>query len=160
MNLKSILRGSIFLAAALVIQYIRMPQIFTGTLINAILFLTLVFAGLPSAAIVGLMTPLLAFAVGILPAPLAPIIPVVMLANICLVLVVRAFKNKNQYIAAVVASIIKFLVFFILLRYVFSLFGIVLPPAVFAVFGLPQLYTALSGTLIAAFLAGRLHGLE
>lgn len=160
MNLKSALRASVFLAATLVIQYLHMPQLFTGTLVNAILFLTLIFAGLPAGIAVGCMTPLLAFLTGILPAPLAPVIPVIMLANLSLILGVKLLKDRNVYLAAVTASVIKFCVFFICLKYVVGLFGIMLPKAVFIAFGVPQLYTALAGTLIAAFLTGRLRSFE
>lgn len=160
MNLKSILRASVFLAAALVIQYLRMPQLLTGTLVNAILFLTLIFAGLPAGILIGILTPLLAFFTGILPAPLAPVIPVIMLANIALVMVGGLLKGRNLYLAAAISSVVKFIVFFILLRYVVILFVSSLPPAVFVAFGLLQLYTALAGTVLAALLTGRLRKFE
>lgn len=151
-----ITRTGVLLAVALAVQFMRLPQPVTGPLVNAILLLAAIYVGVSGGIIIGLFTPLVAFMVGILAPPLAPLIPVIMAANAVLVLVFYGVgKYYNKYLAAVVAAAAKFLTFYIALHYVLVLLGITLPPALVAAFGLPQLFTALVGGFAAVLIAGR-----
>ena len=151
-----ITRTGVLLAIALAVQFMRLPQPVTGPLVNAILLLAAIYVGVSSGIIIGLFTPLVAFFVGILAPPLAPLIPVIMAANAILVAVFYGVgKYYNKYLAAVVAAVAKFLTFYVSLNYVLVFLGITLPPALVAAFGLPQLITALVGGFVAALIAHR-----
>jgi len=128
----------------------------TGPVVNAILLLAAIYVGVSGGVIIGLFTPLVAFMVGILAPPLAPLIPVIMIANAILVVAFYGVgKYYNKFLAVVVAAVAKFLTFYIALHYVLVLLGITLPPALVAAFGLPQLFTALAGGFVAALIASR-----
>ncbi len=134
----------ILLAVALVVQMGGFPQPITGPLVNAVLYLSALLVGSWSGVIIGIFTPLIAFMRGILPAPLAPMIPFIAIGNGVLVLVFFILMEKNKIIGIVVASVVKYLILSIAVRYVVSV-----PGKVAQMMGLPQLYTALIGGGIA-----------
>jgi len=134
----------ILLAVALVVQMGGFPQPITGPLVNAVLYLSALLVGSWSGVIIGIFTPLIAFMRGILPAPLAPMIPFIAIGNGVLVLVFFILMEKNKIIGIVVASVVKYLILSTAVRYVVSV-----PGKVAQMMGLPQLYTALIGGGIA-----------
>ncbi len=134
----------ILLAVALVVQMGGFPQPITGPLVNAVLYLSALLVGSWSGVIIGIFTPLIAFMRGILPAPLAPMIPFIAIGNGVLVLVFFMLMEKNKIIGIVVASVVKYLILSTAVRYVVSV-----PGKVAQMMGLPQLYTALIGGGIA-----------
>jgi len=125
-------------------------QSITGSIVNAVLFITVIVLGLPAAILAGLIPSLIALSVGLLPSILAPMIPFIMVGNITLVLVFNYLKDRNYWLGMISASILKFLFLFgtssimvnlILKKEIAQKMAIIM--------GLPQLLTALAGGLIA-----------
>ncbi|PKM87980.1 MAG: ECF transporter S component [Firmicutes bacterium HGW-Firmicutes-12] len=144
---KVLTRSALILAIAIAIQSVRMPQFVTGPLVNTLLFLAVATTGSISGVLVGLFTPLLAFAFGIM--PLAPAVPVIIAGNIVLALAF-GYLRKNPYVGVGVAAIAKYAVMAIGVYYALPLLtGVNLPPKVLATLSTPQLFTAIGGGIIA-----------
>ncbi len=148
-------RTGILLALALVFQMGGFPQPVTGPAVNAILFLAAMLIGPVGGAIIGAFTPIMAFLRGILPPPLAPVIPFIVIGNGMLVIVyvylsriLRVGPDKTfvlrRFIALGAAALVKF---FILAGAV--TFLVEVPAPIAQMMTLPQLYTALAGGFIA-----------
>lgn len=144
---KFLTRSALILALAIAVQSVRMPQFITGPLVNTLLFLAAGFIGPLSAVLIGTMTPLLAFAFGIM--PLAPAIPVIILGNVSLGLVF-GYLQRNPYLGVAAASFVKYGVMFLGVYYLLPfLANINLPPKVINMLTTPQLFTALGGGALA-----------
>lgn len=150
-------RTAMFLAVALAVQAMGLPQLITGSLVNAVLILAVMFSGLYGALLIGSITPWMAFMLGILPPALAPLIPVIMVANMTISAVFYVSQKIHPLAAAVLASIGKYLVFFVSINYLLQLFAINLPAKLVAAFGLTQLATALIGSLCAVVIGRSLQ---
>lgn len=101
-NTRNIVRSSLFLAIAIVFQFIgrslpQISQIFVGPAVNAILILTAVICGLRWGVAVGVLTPLIAWSLGQLPAAFGPFIPFIMLGNAIFIIVFCIFKPFKKY---------------------------------------------------------------
>jgi hypothetical protein len=151
-SVKFITRTAILLAIALAVQFMRLPQFITGPVVNAVLILAVAYVGVSGGIIIGLLTPGVAFLFGILPGPLAPMIPVIMAANIVLVLFFAWLRRYQDYVGVIIAAVAKLLTFYLAINYILVYLGIKLPAALLSAFTLPQLYTALIGGLVAAFI--------
>ncbi|MFY9174630.1 MAG: ECF transporter S component [Peptococcia bacterium] len=146
---KILTRSAVLLALALVVQLGKFPQPVTGPAINGILFIASAVVGPISGILIGLLTPIVAFAVGIM--PFAPAMVIIMLGNATLA-IVYGLLAKRQILALVAAAVGKFLVMAAMVKYIFPLlFGIAIPAKVTTMLTLPQLYTALIGA-VAAFI--------
>lgn len=125
-------------------------QPLTGPIVNAALFIATVILGAQSAILIGFLPSLIALAVGTLPAPLAPMVPFIMVSNTILIVTFGHLKEKNFWAAVVTASILKFL-------FLFSTSYIVVQLAtqpkiaskIAIMMSWPQLLTALAGGIIA-----------
>ncbi len=153
-------RSAMLLAIALIIQSMHLISYITGPIINAILILAVIFVGPLSGVLIGCITPFVAFLTGILPAVAVPLIPVIMIANITLVLVFWGFNRWNAYVAWLVAAAAKFAVFYLAVNFVLEIFGIKLPGPLLAAFQLPQLFTALIGGFAAIIVARSLKRIK
>jgi len=118
-------------------------QWITGTIVNAILFLAVWRVGFVNAALVAVLPSSIALLRGLLPAPMAVLIPFIILSNIILV---AAFYALKQYpLAGIVsASLAKFIFLFTITSYFIKVASPLL-----AMMHWPQLFTALAGGLIA-----------
>lgn len=144
---KTITRSALILALAIAIQSARMPQFVTGPLVNALLILAAAVVGPVSAVLIGLSTPLIAFAFGIM--PLAPAVPVIMLGNAALGLVFW-YLTDRPYIGIILAATAKYGIMWLGVSYLLpALLNINLPPKVAATLTTPQLFTALGGGVLA-----------
>ncbi len=125
-------------------------QWITGTIVNALLFLAVWRVGIVNAIFVAALPSSIALLRGLLPAPMAVLIPYIILANILMIavffLLSRTWKFGFQVkiIPVVSASIAKFLFLFTITSY----FVKVASPLL-AMMHWPQLFTALAGGLIA-----------
>ena len=175
MNKKRILwitQTAIFIALLLAVQIFTRPfgQIVTGSCINFILVSSCILGGMPSAAIVAIVSPVCAFMlIGI---PAFPIlIPFMMAGNFVLVAVIhfisgKAFIDINShsnfriYASAVTGAILKFLTLWIgILQIALSFIPDISQPQkdVMAVtFSWPQLVTALIGSSFAVTITPKL----
>lgn len=134
---------------AILIPSLIHAQWVTGPIINAILFLSVIFVGGRNAVLIGLLPSIIALFFGLLPAPLAPMVPFIMISNAILVVVFDLLKS-NYWLGALAASILKFL--FLKLSYgavVELLLKKELAQAVAGVLSWSQLFTAIAGAAIA-----------
>ena len=168
MNSKRILwitQTAIFIALLISAQMFTRPlgQFVTGSCVNFILVTSCVLFGLPSAAIVAVISPIGAFM--ILGIPAFPIlIPFMMAGNLVLVTVIhfvsgKSFDSLNRksyiriYAAAVAGAISKFLVLWIgIVQIALSFIPEIRQPQIdvmAATFSWPQLVTAFIGSGLA-----------
>lgn len=125
-------------------------QMITGPIINATLFLAVLLLDIRSAILIGLIPSIVALSVGLLPAPLAPIIPFIMLSNTILVMVFNWLKDKNYWLGVVTSSLVKFLFLFGASSIVINLLlKQELASKVSIMMSWPQLATAIAGGIIA-----------
>ena len=110
---------AVMLAVLITMQMVTKPlgQIVTGTCVNAVLGITALVCGVSSGAVVALISPIMAFLLGI--APQIITVPAIMVGNFVLVLVLgwRRKNQKNTGIAllrCVCAAVAKFAVLYIL----------------------------------------------
>lgn len=143
-KVKFVTRTAVLLALTVVFQSLKLGQLVTGSLVNAILFISACMIGWSSGALIGSITPLVALLIGILKPALAPAVPFIMLGNAILVLVFCSLKDKNFLVAVVVASCAKFLVLYISTRFLISL-----NPVIVTALQFPQLLTAFIGGSVA-----------
>ena len=144
-------------------------QLITGTLVNCVLAVTVLVAGMGSGITVAIISPVCAFLFGIAPnfITVAPI----MIGNVCYVVLLRLIIGKTmkpfwkQPVALVVAAAVKFAVLYLLVVKVIcgiasgALLGqkvgeiVVLAPPMLkmlpTMFAWPQLVTALTGGVLA-----------
>jgi len=168
MNNKRILwiaQTAIFIALLVSAQAITRPfgQFVTGSCVNFLLVTSCILLGLPSAAVVAVISPIGAFL--ILGIPAFPIIiPFMMAGNLVLVIVIRFISGKSfdilnraSYvrigIAVVAGAISKFLILWIgIVQITLSFIPDIRQPqidAMAAVFSWPQLVTATIGSTLA-----------
>lgn len=144
-------------------------QLITGTLVNCVLAVTVLVAGMSSGVTVAVISPVCAFLFGIAPnfITVAPI----MLGNVCYVVLLRLIVGKTmkpvwkQPVALATAAVVKFGVLYVLVVEIIcgiasgSLLGkklgetVLLAPPMLkmlpTMFTWPQLITALTGGVIA-----------
>ncbi|MCK8824191.1 ECF transporter S component [Fuchsiella alkaliacetigena] len=137
-------RTAILLALALVIQLGSFPQPVTGPLINTILYLATLLVNIWSGVAIGLFTPIVAFIQGILPPPLAPMIPFIALSNGVLAVVFGLISKQNKIVGIIVASLSKYLILAAAVTFIVEV-----PEQIARMMSLPQLITALAGGVIA-----------
>jgi predicted membrane protein len=153
MTMTLLTRTSVLLALALVFQigFTQFAQPAVGPLVNMTLLIAAVVVGSFPAIVIGCLTPLMAFVLGIM--PLFPLVPFIMIGNILLILSFnltrRAFSKYGEIIGVIVAALLKFAFLAISIRYLVTFFIEKVPPKIVVAFTLPQLYTALIGGLLA-----------
>lgn len=157
---------AVLLALLLTLQVVTKPlgQLVTGSCVNALLAVACLFGGLGSGITVAVISPVLAFLLGIAPQILT--VPAIMVGNTLYVLVLHFVADKGgkqlwrQLLALISASSVKFAALYGIVAGVIcgvladSLLssGALKAPMVKALpitFGLPQLFTALIGGAVA-----------
>lgn len=118
-------------------------QWITGTIVNAILFLAVRRAGILNAALVAALPSSIALVRGLLPAPMAALIPYIILSNIILISAFFSFK-KHPLVGVFAASFLKFIFLFVAATYFLKIASPLL-----VMMQWPQLFTALAGGLVA-----------
>ena len=69
-------------------------QAITGIIVNAMLFVATALLGVRMAIVLAFLPSVIALSLGTLPAPLAPMIPYIMVSNVLLVFVFDFFQKK------------------------------------------------------------------
>jgi len=132
------------LALALAIPGLGLDQMITGPLVNALLIVSAVTVGLPAAIMAGALPSLVALVRGLLPLPMAAMVPYIILGNAALVTVVALLHRHNYWVALGTAAVVKFGLLLGAVTYLVSV-----PAALAGMMQWPQLYTALLGGVIA-----------
>ncbi|WAM36949.1 ECF transporter S component [Caldicellulosiruptor acetigenus] len=143
-NVKLLTRTALLLALTIIVQFLRMPQLITGSIVNAMLIISTGIVGILSGISIGLLTPIIAVIVGIMGFP--ALIPFIMIGNILYVIFYSFLKQK--VIGIIIGSIIKFLWLAVSVKYILRWFGVKVPTKIIQMFTLPQLATALIGGII------------
>ena len=118
-------------------------QWITGTIVNAILFVAVSRVGIVNAAAIAALPSSMALMRGLLPAPMAILIPYIILANI-LMIAIFYFISNNKLLGIISGSILKFAFLFAITSFFIKIAS---PLAVMMQW--PQLFTALAGGLLA-----------
>jgi hypothetical protein len=118
-------------------------QWITGTIVNALLFLAVWRIGIVNAALVAVFPSSIALMRGLLPAPMAVLIPYIIISNLAMIFIFYAIK-KYPLAGIISASLVKFLFLFAI-----TSFFIKLAAPFVVMMQWPQLVTALAGGLIA-----------
>ena len=156
-KIRWITETAVMLALLVTLQAVTKPlgQMVTGSFVNAVLAVTVLVAGLYSGLTVAVISPVLAFGLGI--APMALTVLPIMLANACFVAVLHlVYKPKKfwmQSAAWLAASGVKFGILYALVVKVICAFVPTAPKALAQMFSWPQLFTALIGGAAALLIA-------
>jgi len=147
------------ISISVAVEMIGLPQPLTGPFINFMLILTALLISTLAGVALSCITPLLAVLRGQLPAPLAPMVPFIILANVLFVVLFNFVYGKNAQsnfalwrssFAVGLAALCKFLVLYMSARFVLPLLlGKQLPAALVSVMAFPQLITAIIGATLA-----------
>jgi hypothetical protein len=165
-KIRWITETALMLALLVSLQAITKPlgQLVTGSCVNAILAISALVGGMSCGMTVALISPVLAFLLGIAPQILT--VPAIMAGNCVYVLMLSLLVDKTgkapikQVVAWIVAAAAKFSTLYILVAELICgvladtliAAGTMKPPMVQALpvtFGLPQLITALIGGAVA-----------
>ena len=165
-KIRFITETAVMLALLVSLQALTKPmgQLVTGSCVNAILAVSALVGGLSSGLVVALVSPVLAFLLGIAPQILT--VPAIMAGNAVYVVLLSLLADKNgknmvkQIVAWVVAAAAKFVTLYLIVVKVIcgvmaaSLLaaGTLKEPmlkALPATFSWPQLFTALIGGAVA-----------
>lgn len=165
-NIRWITETAIMLALLVTLQALTKPmgQLVTGSCVNAVLAISALVGGLGSGITIALISPVLAFLLGIAPQILT--VPAIMVGNTVYVVLLSVLADKGgksalrQSIAWLVAAAAKFAVLYVIVTKVIC--GVLAPTllsagtlkepmlkALPATFSWPQLITALVGGAIA-----------
>ena len=165
-KIRWITETAVMLALLISLQAITKPmgQLVTGSCVNAILAVATLVAGLSSGLTVALISPVLAFLLGIAPQILT--VPAIMIGNSIYVVLLSALADKSgknmakQVIAWLVAAAAKFAALYAVVVWLICgvlsenllASGMMKEPmlkALPATFSWPQLFTALIGGAVA-----------
>ncbi len=151
------------LAMLIALQWLTKPagQLLTGTCVNAVLAITVLFCGMGSGITVALLSPVFAYILGIAPQILT--VPVIMIGNAAFVVVLHfaGGKGVSRSITALLgAALCKFALLYVLVKYgicgiladALLARGLLKTPMLTALpvtFGALQLVTALIGGTVA-----------
>jgi hypothetical protein len=135
---------------ALLFPLFPLQQI-TGPLVNALLFIATIILGVRSALVICFLPSIVSVSVGILPAVMLPMIPVIILGNVLLVLLFNYFNKKNFWLGVIIASFVKFVFIYSLATLLASEFikSPMFAKVVGQAMGYMQLVSALAGGIIA-----------
>lgn len=126
-------------------------QIITGTIVNAILFITTITLGIRSGFVVAVIPSMIAFSVGLL--PLFFMIPFIVISNVLLVFFFNLFRSKNYWLAATISILLKS-AFLLIVTLIIGKFIVQqeMLSKVILMMSWPQIITALSGAVLAFFI--------
>ncbi len=142
---EKITKSAVLLSLALIFQigFTPFAQPVVGPLVNMVLLLAVITVGPATACFIGCLTPMAAYALGIM--PILPIVPVIMLGNTLYVLTFFILKNINLVVGIAGAAMVKTILMTVTVRLLAIYLFPALPPQVIAALSIPQLYSALLG---------------
>lgn len=145
------------LGISMVAPLLRLPQLITGSIVNATLLVTAVVLGPRAAISVGIVPSLFAAVSGQLPPALVALVPLIMVGNTLLVTVFHVVRQRGWWVGVVVASMVKFCWLFATTSLLVLTTGVLTGPAAVLALGMmgwAQLATALCGGAIAFAVLG------
>ena len=140
---------AVFLAILIVLPALIHNQWITGSLVNAILLLSAILIGPMEAVILGLMPSVVALSTGLLPLPMAPMIPFIMIGNALLIVAFCYLRNQNYAFRLGISALLKFaLLHFVVTFAIPELLEDGVFAKLFVMMSWPQLITAVVGGII------------
>ncbi|MBU1106946.1 MAG: hypothetical protein KKB51_09790 [Candidatus Riflebacteria bacterium] len=100
-------QAGVFLAVLLAVQMLGLPNPVTGTLVNALLIFIMLNLGARYAVMLAILSPVGGIISGHLPAPLYPLLPVIMSGNVLLLAIYALLRNLPALVRYVVPAAIK-----------------------------------------------------
>ncbi|MFH1423573.1 MAG: ECF transporter S component [Candidatus Nealsonbacteria bacterium] len=149
----TIAQFAVLMVIATVVPILGHNQAITGPIVNAVLLISAVLLGPQGAVLVGLIPSVVALSAGLLPLPLAPMVPFIMISNTILILTFACLRRKNFWLGIAAASALKFIFLVSTSTVVMNLIAkqeIARKAAL--MMSWPQFLTALGGGVIAYFL--------
>jgi hypothetical protein len=131
-------------------------QWITGPMVNAVLLISAVLIGPMEAVFLGLMPSTVALSAGLLPLPLAPMVPFIMIGNAVMIAVFHYSYKKNIYASIGAAALLKFaFLHFSVVLIMAKLLDSKLTANLAMMMSWPQFVTAIIGGVVAyGFLKG------
>lgn len=142
----------LLLGVSIVAPLLRLPQLVTGSIVNATLLVAAVVLGPRAAISIGMLPSLFAAMSGQLPPPLVPLVPLIVVGNALFVLVFHLVRRRGWWLAVASASAVKFGWLLGATSLLILTTGLLAGPAAglaLGVMGWPQLVTAICGGMIA-----------
>ena len=154
-----LVRIAMMLAITLVFQigFRQFGQMVVGVLVNLVLLMTVMATFKSGGVLVGVTTPFVAFAFGIM--KVLQLVPLIAVANavFCLVFGMIYFRKKtsmvNAIIAVIVAALVKFIILYGGSHLILPMFMENVPAPLYISLGVIQIYTALTGGVAAVLIA-------
>ncbi len=108
-DIRKIFIFSGFFLLALIVPFFIHSQWLTGPFVNALLLLISLFVGPAEAIAIGIIPSTAALSSGLLPLPLAPMVPFIIASNAIFILVFSFLYRKNFALGVLVAAFLKFI---------------------------------------------------
>lgn len=139
---------SIFVSIAVFAPYFG-NQLITGSIVNALLFISVILTGVETAFMLCLIPSLISLYTGLLPIAIAPMIPFIMTGNALMVLTFSKFKAKGFWFGAIPAAFIKYIFIYSVGMLLVNSVLKGISKNVLLMISWPQLATAIAGACIA-----------
>jgi len=147
---RSLTVATALLGIAIFLPFFIHLQWITGPIVNAVLIIATVLVGLRLTMLVALVPSIMAMSSGLLPLPLAPVVPFIMLSNVILILIFDWLRDRNYWLGVILGGAIKFLFLYSMTHLVLvSLLGVDLAAKAAIMMSWPQFITVLIGGALA-----------
>lgn len=157
---KSIARFAVLLSVAIFAPMLGV-QALTGTIVNATLFIAASLLGVSGAILIGVIPSSVSALTGLLPGAIAPMVPFIIFSNVILVLLFAVLKKKSYWKGIAVASFAKFGFLYVVSSFVIQSFVFEkMASNIALMMSWPQLFTAISGGILAYFVLGTIKRFE
>lgn len=139
------------MAVAIILPRFIHNQFVTGPIVNATLFLGAYYLGSGPAILVGLVPSVVALSSGLLPMPLAPMVPFIIISNTILITVFNWSRKIHLGSSVILSSLAKYAFLYLSSVLVIKtiLPSVLATKAMAVMMAWPQLVTALAGAIIA-----------
>ena len=138
----------IFISIAVITPYFG-NQLLTGSIVNALLFISATIIGVEYAILLCLIPSLISLYTGFLALVLAPMIPFIMVGNILLVITYSSLKEKGFWVGAIPAAFVKFIFIWLMGMILANTILHGIAKNLIFMISWPQLGTAILGACIA-----------
>ncbi|MCX6799648.1 MAG: iron hydrogenase, partial [Candidatus Falkowbacteria bacterium] len=148
-NVNYLTKLFLLLSIASIVPFFHL-QPAVGPIVNTALFLATALLGVKEGILVSIIPSPIAFAAGLLPIILLPMIPFIILSNIILVYVFHKLWRKNYWLGMFSASTLKFIFLLSTSSYILPfLTKQAIAQKISAMMSWPQLFTAIAGGILA-----------
>ncbi len=139
------------MAVVAVLPHYVHNQFITGPIVNATLFIAAVVLGAGNAILIGLVPSVVALVSGLLPLPLAPMVPFIMISNAILIIVFSYIRKVNFWGGVLGATLFKYAFLYLTSTIIVGLISNhnIAAKAAATMMAWPQIVTAVVGGIIA-----------